>query len=85
MVNYHFLIQQTVLPQVLIYFGMRINFLGIGTSTPESQLHIKQGTYNEFGLLLTSPELPPNYIDPNPPKFGSSIGFVSNVGSGTNS
>ena len=57
--------------------------LGIGTNTPESPLHIKQGTYNEFGLLLTSPELPPSYIDPNPPAYGSSIGFVSNVGAGT--
>ncbi len=57
--------------------------LGIGTNTPESPLHIKQGTYNEFGLLLTSPELPPSYIDPNAPAYGSSIGFVSNVGAGT--
>ena len=33
--------------------------------------------------MLTSPELPPSNIDPNAPAYGSSIGFVSNVGAGT--
>jgi len=48
--------------------------LGIGTSNPGYPLEVNQGVSNEYGLMLTAPKENSN---------GSTIGFSSNIGSGT--